>query len=230
MLKLLLKWIFFPIQKFRLAMVDSNKIFKDKQVAKLADAVKNGDSKAIKALVAEGVDPNSVGKDDTNLLFWAILMQNTKGFTALLEAGADPTICGNDGRTLMHTTAWVKDISYLKILLKHGVDPNIQNCLGRSTPIFDAVEDEHFTLLLNSGANLSAKDIVGNTILHSASPRHIIQLLEAGADPLAKNNRGDTFQSYFFSAPENVLTKEAKQDRKWVRDWLKKKNIPLEEK
>ena len=39
---------FFPIQKFRLSMVDSNKVFKGKQVAKLADAVKDGDSKAIK--------------------------------------------------------------------------------------------------------------------------------------------------------------------------------------
>lgn len=171
-----------------------------------------------------------MGEDDTSLLFWAILMQSTKGFTALLEAVADPTICDGDGKTILHRAAWVKNISCLKILLSHGVDPNVLSCKSGATAIFDIVEDEHFTLLLESGTNLNIKTQAGSTILHRASPRHIIQLLKAGADPLAKNNRGDTFQSYFFAAPENVLTKEAKQDRKWVRDWLKEKKIPLEEK
>lgn len=196
MLKLLLKWIFSPIQKFRLAMVDSNKVFKDKQVAKLADAVKNGDSKAIKALVAEGVDPNSLGEHDTSLLYWAMIMQSTKGFTALLEAGADPTICDNSHNTIMHIAAWAKDISFLKILLKFGVDPNIKDCSGGSTPIGGAIEDEHFTLLLEAGTNLNFKnEISGNTILHTTTPRFTVQLLKAGADPLAKNIRGSTFQT-----------------------------------
>lgn len=30
--------------------------------------------------------------------------------------------------------------------------------------------------------------------------------------------------------PENILTEEGKRKREWVRNWLKKNNIPLEEK
>lgn len=218
------------MRKIRLKMMNANEFFKDKQVVALADAVQKGDSKTIKALVAEGISPDSIGEDGSSLLYWAILTQSTKGFTALLDAGANPTLCDKDGNTMLHTTAWIKDISYLKILLKHGVDPNIKSCLGESTPIYAAVEDEHFVLLLESGANLNAKNVVGNTILHSASPRFIVQLLKAGANPLTKNKRGDTFQAYFFMTPESVLSEDAKQDRVWVKNWLNKKKIPLEEK
>ena len=214
-------------------MMDANEFFKDKQVVALAKATHKGDRKKIKALIQEGVDPNSIGENDTSLLFWAIMVDSTKGFNYLLQEGADPTLCDRDGRTMLHTAAMAGNSEFLKILLDHGVDPNIRSCLDNNTALYDVsgLNQKSFDLLIEGGTDLNATDNTGGTILHSsASNTHfLIQLLKLGADPKIRTKKGHTFQAYFFMTDESIMTTEGKEKRQWVRQWLNDHNIPLEE-
>ena len=53
------------------------------------------------------------------------------------------------------------------------------------------------------------------------------KMLERGADPLALNAQGATFQQYMFTTPETILTAEAKKERAALRAWLDANGIPL---
>ena len=205
-------------------------IFKDKQAMALGKAVRKGDIEKIKSLVAEGTNPNFCADDGfTSLVYWAILYGQRQSFTTLLDVGADPAICNIDGKPMLHTIAQANDIFYLQTLLERGVNPNSANCEDGGNALFWAATDEHFMLLLDAGLDIDAQDNFGKTSLHFASPDKAEILLKKGADPTIRDNTGKTFQRRFFGTPEDILTEEGKEQRKWLRAWLQERNIPLEE-
>jgi len=223
-------------------MINASEVYTDEGVIQLANAVQKGDVKQIKALVAQGVDVNArTEKEGYNLLIWAMLNQNKKGLIALLEAGADPAVGDNEGDTILHWAASANDPSYLKLLLDQGVDPNLRGKVGapalRNAIMGDRVEN--FKVLLAAGADPNARlnsfpdGSLGDTILHTAagtsSSERVIDLLNAGADPLALDAFGDTFQDAFFSMNEEIMTSEGKARREQVRAWLRERNIPVED-
>ncbi len=219
-------------------LIDSADCYKDKEVARLADAVRTGDVRLIKKLVFQGVNPNAesipgtIIEGKTSLLEWAIFSQSKKGFAALLEAGADPLMKQDDpsGQTLVHFAAMIKDPDYLEMLLRHGVDPNVRNKKNGDTPLFDAdIDSKNFQLLLDAGADIHAKRDGGANLLFVTTEVNMVKkLLEMGLDARVTDHRGDTFQAYFFMTPESVLTTEAKEEREWVRNWLRKHGIEVE--
>jgi hypothetical protein len=222
-------------------MIDANKMFKDEGEIKLAKAVQKGDVKTIKALVAEGVDPNAKTIDDNryNLLIWALLHQSKKGIVALLEAGADPAVGDSEDYTVLHWAASANDPSYLTLLLEHGVDPNLRGKNG-ATALWDAISrEEQFKALMAAGTDINARKNPfksgkpGDTILHYAASTNtyerVLDLLAAGADPTAINARGNNFQHSFFSMNEDIMTEEGKAERDQVRAWLQERNIPVED-
>ncbi len=221
-------------------MVDASKVYIDEGVIKLAKAVQKGKTKQIKALIAEGVDPNArTEKEGYNLLIWALLNRSKKGLVALLEAGADPAVPNNEGRTILHMAAMANDPSYLTLLLEHGVDPNLRGKAGRSA-LWDAIgEEEQFKALLAAGADPNARSnpvregSLGDTILHYAastdSYERVLDLLAVGADPNAHDGRGDTFQPSLFMMSEEIMTAEGKAEREQIRTWLRERNIPVED-
>ena len=84
----------------------------------------------------------------------------TETITVLLEAGADVAARDDEGRTALHRAA------------ANPVEPEIAKAL------------------LNAGANVAARDRNADTPLHSAATngaRAVALLLEAGADPAARN-------------------------------------------
>ncbi len=89
----------------------------------------------------------------------------------------------------------------IKSIVRKGADVNLKNMLG-TTPFMHAVYRRPLRtveFLVDHGANIFTVNKYGDTPLHSASGRYaegrhnVVQiLLKRGADPLQKNNQGET--------------------------------------
>lgn len=214
--------------------VDVRAVFADPRLAKLAEAVADGDAARVRTFAA-GVDLSARGDKNVTLLQWALLNRSLAGMKALLDAGADPAQPGMDNDTVVHMAAMANDASYLSELLARGVDPNIRNPESGAGPLRSALmgeRDEQFRALLAAGADPGLADRLGNTPLHVAGqinePARALDLLNAGADPMARNAQGVTFQRYLFMTRAALLNAETRRQREAVEAWLTAHNIPLE--
>ncbi len=215
-------------------VVDVNQIFPDPAVARLAEAVARGDRRLI-AELAPAVNLAAQGDDGVTLLQWAVFNKSVDGLEALLAAGADPNQVGLDGDTVVHLAAMANDDAYLKILLAKGANPDAPHGETRATPLRSALMGERveqFHALLAAGADPDRADRTGNTPLHVAGqinePARALELLKAGADPMARNMQGMTFQRYLFMTRVDLLNSETRRDRETVQAWLSEHGIALE--
>ena len=55
-----------------------------------------------------------------------------------------------------------------------------------------------------------------------------LDLLKAGADPLARNNTGNTFQRYLNMTPERGLSAQGKAEIATIHGWLNDHHVPIE--
>jgi hypothetical protein len=216
--------------------VNVNQIFPDPAVARLAEAAARGDRRRV-AELAPGVNLAAQGDDGVTLLQWALLNKSADGMEALLDAGANPNQVGLDGDTVVHLAAMADDSRYLTILLARGADPNVPHGETRATPLRDALIGERepqFRALLAAGADPNRADRMGNTPLHVAGqinePARALDLLNAGADPAARNLQNATFQRYLFMTRVSLLNAETRRDREAVQAWLTARGIEVEDK
>ena len=214
--------------------VDARIVFADPRTAALAEAVADGDVARIRTLAPE-VDLSTRGDKNVTLLQWAVLNRSLAGMKALLDAGADPSQTGLDGDTVVHLAAMANDAAYLSELLSRGIDPNVRNAESGAGPLRAALmgeRDEQFRALLAAGADPDLADRMGNTPLHVAGqinePQRALDLLNAGADPMARNAQGVTFQRYLFMTRAALLNAETRRSREAVEAWLTTHDIELE--
>jgi uncharacterized protein len=214
--------------------VTAREVFAEPRVAELAQAIADGDAARARSL-ATGVDLSTRGDKHVTLLQWALLNRSLAGMKVLLDAGADPAQAGMDGDTIVHMAAMANDASYLAELLSHGVNPNVLNSESGASPLRSALmgeRDVQFHALLAAGADPDLADRLGNTPLHVAGqinePARALDLLNAGADPMARNAQGVTFQRYLFMTRAALLNAETRRSREAVEAWLTSHNIPLE--
>ncbi len=215
--------------------MDAPAAFSDASAAALAEAVANDDADAVRAQVRAGADPNARGDDGVNLLQIAMLAGAKEAFKALLDNGADPNAPGLGGATAMHGAAIADDPAYLEIALARRGDPDARHGETQATPLAGATgprTDAQFRMLLAAGANPDLADRTGNTPLHKAAMinagDHVLALLEAGADPRARNTQDATFQRYFFKTPASRLNAAARANRERVVAWLQAHDVALE--
>ena len=123
--------------------------------------------------------------------------------TSALASGANPNIA--DPVSLMpltHFSIHAKRYDLLRALLERGADVEARDRDWRKL-LRRAVEDGHHEavkILIGHGANVNETDSVGDSLLHSAcarsrkGPQYFAiakDLLDAGANPAAKNQRGE---------------------------------------
>ncbi len=140
--------------------------------AALAAAVRADDAALIKTLVAEGGNPNAEGEKGMTLLQWAMFSQNRTAFLTLLDAGADPARGNQDGLTAVHLAAMADTKWWLEKLLERRFGADTPNTVTAATPLMAALLAEradNVDRLLAAGADPNAKDRKGDTALHLAA-------------------------------------------------------------
>jgi hypothetical protein len=176
-----------PLQIFMDAGVS-----KDDQTDKdraLAAAAQAGNLATVRALIAYGADPVA----DLNKL------------VAVSGSPGAMTFEGSDGGSILIHAAESGNPEIVREILRYHPNLEIRN-RGRKTALFAAGEyrdrdnndkngarAECVRLLVQSGADVNARDFRGNTLLHYAYfPDVAEELLKAGADVNARNINGET--------------------------------------
>lgn len=111
----------------------------------------------------------------------------------LLEAGANPNISDNEGVTPLMIAVSRNSLHVVTVLLDYSADVNAQNNNG-FTALMYSLTREALPILLNvDSIDLDITDNQGQTALMKAVldylDRSVGLLLEAGADPLIKDNQ-----------------------------------------
>ncbi|MFN7936433.1 MAG: ankyrin repeat domain-containing protein [Bryobacteraceae bacterium] len=125
----------------------------------LHQAIKAGDVTRIKALLADGADPNSADDSGTPALMNAVLYTGPETMRALLDAGANAEAKNPMGSSALVWAAG--DPVKAKMLIEAGADVNTASPTGR-TPLHVAATSSGnaatVKLLLEKGARHDAKD------------------------------------------------------------------------
>lgn len=161
----------------------------DDKDEKLLQAVKEGDTDRLKALIAKGADPNAKDILGSPALIGAACAGHTGIVEALLSAGADVNAKG----ALVDSTALICASSEghtdtVKALLAAGADVNAKNEYGQSALYLGAqgCHTESVKALLAAGADINAETMNGNTALKVAELMgctEAVQLLKEGTAP-----------------------------------------------
>lgn len=215
---------------------DVTQHFDDALAQELARAVSSGDRDGIRDLVAAGSPVDAVGKEGVTMLQWAVFEGQHGALSTLLDLGADVEQHGLGGSTVLHTAAQAPDVWFLDTLLETGVDPDLRHAVTEETPLQAATgmgTDENFRLLLKHDADVRLADRNRTTALHLAAMLNagsqVLALLDRGADPLAVDRVGATFQDYFWTTNPDIMHDLALRERRTVADWLTARDIPLHE-
>ena len=98
-------------------------LFDEGPQRQLAQAVCDGDARAVARLVAAGADPNGVGRQDQTPLAMGLGCTSVTGTRAILAAGADPDRPMREQIVPLRYAANIPNVAFLDALLDAGADP-----------------------------------------------------------------------------------------------------------
>ena len=175
---------------------------------RLIDAIREGDSHEIRALLAKKVDVNAARPDGSTALHWASYLDDPATTDLLIRAGANVD-AGNDLGVTPLALSCVNSsaATVIERLLEGGANPNSASKVGE-TPLMACARSGNAggtRALLDHGADTAASDAwQGQTALMAAvANRHVdvARLLIAGkADVGARSTSG--FTPLLFAARE----------------------------
>jgi ankyrin repeat protein len=152
-------------------------------------------------LLENGADPNGIPRVFSDPALVTAASGDVATFQMLLAKGANITQKGAYGRTALHVAASSGQntneqlrIEIMKMILSRGADVNAPASTGDSPLQFASGSPRIIKLLLDAGAILEQKNVVGWTPLRgyviSGHIESVQLLLEAGANPNIEDNAG----------------------------------------
>jgi ankyrin repeat protein len=175
----------------------------DGKMTPLHYATLHGDPLFVRLLLEYKAYPNAKDYEGRTPLHIATWYGHDSVTLALLEYGADPTVTDDMGRTPFINL----HAEFLRVLdaMTRSMNPDKRDEKGRTILHNLAVFCDYYLvehILLSRDVDVNAKDNDGNTALHLAVASEIASdeaclrtaevLLEHGADPKIKNNKGKT--------------------------------------
>jgi len=179
-------------------------------------AVIAGDIKEVQRLLDEGADFRRLDGDHRSALTCVLTKPkfgeiNVEMLRLLLKAGADPNQrLGRRGSTptFRYFTSRYQSEEATQMLLEAGADVTVRLPHENRTILHESGFPDNpvlINILIREGLSVDDVDERGNTPLHRAvssrKPNNVRHLLELGADPHARNARGET--------PVDILTNYA---------------------
>ena len=160
----------------------------------LVDAARDGDTGAVRALLAQGADVDAAEGDGTRALHWASYRDDVESVGLLLDAGADVNAANDLGATPLWTAGQNGSVVVVRRLLAAGADPNLTLLVGETVLMVAARSGapDVVDLLLTHGAETQARGARGQTALMWAVAQHhasvVAVLLANGADVHARSD------------------------------------------
>ena len=176
---------------------------------RLLDAVREGDTEAVTALLAAGAELDAASADGATALHWAVYADDADTVRRLLDAGARVDAANDHGVTPLALACGNASGPLVAALLDGGADPNAAIWSGETalmtcarTGSGDAVE-----ALLAAGADPGRAEPEEHqtALMWAASERHPAAaraLIRYGADVSARTKRG--FTPLLFAAREGA--------------------------
>ena len=185
----------------------AKQIFSNPQQLRLAEAVEQGDSKAISEAIRLGADVDQPGRAGIRMLMWAMLAGSLDGFNALLDRDAnlmarhfnpDTMRPGQKINTVAEHVCVFPDKRFLEAMLAKEFDPNrVVDHDANETMLFYAVfkhDLESVSRLIDAGAKVNFKNSYEETpLVYAVSVRDYriaAYLCARGGDPIAKSQSG----------------------------------------
>ena len=178
--------------------------------ARLVEAARNQDPKAVSALLNQKVEINARSSDGSTALLWLAHWNDLEAAQLLLAAGADANTANDLGMTPLSQACTNGNSIFVRSLLKSGANPNTPIATGE-TPLMTCARTgsaDAVRMLIEYGAAVNAKEPAENqTALMWAAEEHhpdvVKALIEAHADLKANSKQG--FTAIHFAAREGDL-------------------------
>ena len=173
---------------------------------RLVDAVRNGDTAAVRALLIEGAEVNAAEADGATALHWAIYRDDLTTVRLLIRAGANVEAANRYGVRPLSLASANGNAQTVEVLLEAGADPTAMT--AGEPPIMSAARTgnvEAVTLLARYGADVNATETLrGQTaLMWAVAERHPVvaqALIDLGADVHARSAGGGLEQSNILEA------------------------------
>lgn len=175
----------------------------------LMAAASQGQTLAVKALIAAGADLDDLDSSHDTALLLSFRGGHKSTILALLDAGADPKILSAGGSTtLFQETLYMDDPDIVRRLIAAGVSASSvgverNGSTNLNTPLMTAASRgaiHTVQVLLDAHVDVNARRFEGATALMDAASSGqmeiVTMLLRAGADPSIKDRNGKTAVDY----------------------------------